>query len=113
MRADKLPPGTGVWVSRYFSHFDSTSEQRVGFHTALREDGFGTPDRVREIGVDEETTGDGYWHHWAFTVIDASEEALRGADERAKHLAEQHGVRYDGWAVQRDTASGKPKVEAS
>jgi hypothetical protein len=111
LRADRLQPGSRVWVCHYFSHFGSTSDQRLAFQRALREDGFGTPGRVREIGADEEITGDGYWHHWAFTLIEASEEPLRAAEERARRVAEQHGVQFDGWEVQRETQSGMPGVE--
>lgn len=111
MKADGLPPGSRVWVSHYFSHFGSTHEQRVVFHAALRDGGFGTPGRVAEIGADEEITGDGYWHHWAFTLLDASAEVLRGADERARQLAHQHGVQYDTWEVQRDATSGSPRSD--
>jgi hypothetical protein len=46
------------------------------------------------IGADEELTGYGYWHHWAFTVFTASPEELTRADEVAQRIANEHGVTY-------------------
>jgi hypothetical protein len=112
LAADALPPGTRVWVTHFFSHFFSTWEQRHTFRAALREAGFGTPGDFQEIGSDEEITGDGYWHHWAFTVLEATAERLTEADAAARAVAAAHGVRYDAWHVQRvgDHVDGKPRI---
>ena len=79
---------------------------------ALRQAGFGTTGRFAQIGTDEEVSGDGYWHHWTFTVFDADPETLRSADERARRIASAHGVRYDGWKVQRHVPfeTGRPRL---
>ena len=109
LAADELPSDSSIWVSHFFSHFGSSYAEREAFHDALREAGFGTPSRFTEVGADEELEGDGYWHHWAFTVFEATEPALRAADQRARTVAEAHGVRYDQWMVQRDRAD-RPRL---
>jgi hypothetical protein len=108
LRSDELPDGVGVWVTHRFRHPGASDEQRAAFHVALRTAGFGTPGTHTEIGADEELTGDGHWHHWAFTVIEASADELRDADVCAREVATAHGVQYDGWAVQRHETTGKP-----
>ena len=90
-----------MWVSHYFSHFGSSLAERETFRDALREAGFGAPDPPGEVGVTEEVSGDGYWHHWAFTILAASSEELTAADDRACRIAAANGVRYDSWEVQR------------
>jgi hypothetical protein len=54
-----------------------------------------------EVGADEELTGDGYWHVWAFTLTEANDDALTNADARASAVAKEHGARYDEWSVMR------------
>lgn len=112
LEADALAPGTRIWVTHFFSHFGSSYAERAAFHDALRQSGFGTPGRFTEIGADEELEGDGYWHHWAFTVLEARPKELRQADKRARELAEAHGVRYDDWKVTRspDPLTGAPRL---
>ena len=109
LESEALPPRTRVWVTHFFSHFGSSYAERTAFHDALRAAGFGTPGRFTEIGADEEQTGDGYWHHWAFTVSEANADELRAADERARELATSHGVQYDGWEVKRHATTGAPE----
>ncbi len=109
LESDALPPGTRVWVTHFFRHFGSSYAERTAFHDALRAAGFGTPGKVTEIGADEELTGNGYWHHWAFTVSEANADELRAADERARELATSHGVQYDGWEVKRHATTGAPE----
>jgi hypothetical protein len=108
LEEDRLAPGTLVWVTHFFSHFGSSYEQQAAFQDELRANGFGTPGPFREIGADEELTGDGYWHHWAFTALKASPVQLRRADETAQSIASAHGVRYDGWHVERHRVTGMP-----
>jgi hypothetical protein len=110
LRAGEVPEGAQVWVTHFFSHPGSSLLDRRGFHDALRAAGFGTPGAHTEIDADEEVAGDGFWHHWAFTVIPASEASLAAADHRARDIADGHGVQYDGWSVQRDPITGKPRV---
>jgi hypothetical protein len=57
-------------VTHFFSHFAS-EPQREALREALRAAGMGTPGRGSEIDSDEKLEGDGYWHHWAFTVLNA------------------------------------------
>jgi hypothetical protein len=111
LAADGLAPKTRVWITHFFSHFGASERDRATFRDALLEAGFGTIGKFAEIGTDEEATDDGYWHHWTFTVFEASPERLRGADEVARELAHAHGVRYDGWMVQRQMGDvGSPKL---
>jgi hypothetical protein len=99
---DGLDPWDSVWVAHYFSFFESTHEQRDAFRVDLRAVGLGV--EPGEIGADEELTGDGYWHLWAFSQLAATREALGDAHHRAGEIGETHGVRYDDWRVMRDRA---------
>src|SRR5947209_4245627 len=87
LEADNLERGTRVWTTHFCSHFGSSETERSDFRDALRQAGFGTTGRFAQIATDEEVSGDGYWHHWAFTVFDADPETLRSADERARRIA--------------------------
>jgi hypothetical protein len=83
------------------------------FCSALRDAGFGRPDRFGEVGSEEESPGDGNSFYWAFTVVPATREALASADRMASEIAHTHGVRYDRWTVQRDVSGGRRRsVEA-
>ena len=97
LEADDLGTGARVRTAHFFTHFGSSATQRSEFCGDLREAGFGTI----EIGSDEQDTGNGYWHHWAFTVFDAVPDVLRDADQRAREIADSHGANYNGWEVQR------------
>ena len=102
LRAEGTPVEARVWVTHFFSHSGSSEPMRAAFRDALRSGGFGTPGAFTEIGSDEVAEGDGLWHHWSFTVIDASPGELRRADRLAREIAETHGAVYDEWSVQRD-----------
>lgn len=91
LRAAGISPDEQIWVAHYFSHFGASSEERRAFRDALLAAELGVGDG--EVGADEEVTGDGNWHVWAFTVVAASEEALRQADTRARDIASRYGVR--------------------
>ena len=95
------PAPTQVWVKHDFSHFGSSQDERAAFRGALTANGFGTPhDHWSGVGTDEEVEGDEYWHHWTFTLVE-SPDTVKLMDERAAKIAEEHGVQYDGWEVQR------------
>jgi hypothetical protein len=103
--ADGLLPHDRIWVGHFFSHFGAEWEERQKFREALRGAGFG----VRgEVNSDEEITGDGYWHHWAYTETRASAKACKRLDRIAEKISVEHGVRYDGWMVARGM-SGIPR----
>ena len=108
LAGDGLDPWDRLWVAHYFSFFESTREQRSAFRDDLRAVGLGV-EPTGEIGSDEEITGDGYWHLWAFSLLPANREALVDAHRRAREIAEAHGVRYDEWCVMRD-ANGALRV---
>jgi hypothetical protein len=74
LAADQLPPQARIWTTHFFSHFDSSEGERERFRDELSASGFGP-----EIGSDEEASGDGYWHHWAFTVLRAEPAVLRAS----------------------------------
>jgi hypothetical protein len=94
---DRLPPGSRIWTTHFFSHFYSSEGERERFRAELNANGFGPA-----IGSDEEVSGNGYWHHWAFTELLAEPAVLEQADERARQVAATSGVRYEGWKVQRE-----------
>ncbi len=98
LERDGLPPERRIWVSHFFSHFGSTQSQRQAFRDQLRAAGFGAGG---EVASDEEVTGDGYWHHYAHTLIPASPETCRELDTKATEIAASHGVRYDLWHLAR------------
>ena len=108
LQAEGTPPEARVWVTHRFSHFGSDEAEREAFREALRAGGFGTPGNFTEIGSDEELEGDGYWHHWAFTVARAEPDELKKLDKRAHEIAAAHGVRYNGWSVPRYGPTGPP-----
>jgi hypothetical protein len=112
LQADDLPAGARIWVAHFFSHFNSTYAQHDAFRRDLEAAGFGTPSAgfPRPIDSDEEIEGDGFWHHWAYTVVEASPAYLRLMDSRARQIAEQHGVRYDRWRVDSNPITGAPRV---
>jgi len=109
---DGLDPEARIWITHFFGHFGSTASQRESFRDELAEAGFGSVGRFAEIGSAEEVEGDELWHHWTFTVFAAEPEILVRADEAAQRIANAHGVRYDGWMVQRRPLDGPPRLEA-
>jgi hypothetical protein len=92
-------------VTYFFSHFQSTWSERARFKQALRSAGFHEPENARSVGSDEEITGDGHWHHWAFTRVVDELKALEAADRTVGSVSRTHGVRYDGWSFGDDGAS--------
>lgn len=61
---------------------------------------------VAEVIVDEEISGDGWWHVTAFTTLRLSPEAIRESERQMMRLAVATGVRYDGWQVTLNAAGG-------
>lgn len=105
LKADSFSQGDRIWVAHFFSHFHSPWAERFYLREALKGSGFGIGG---DVDSDEEITGDGYWHHWAYTVIPASAEKCLRLDRLAEEIAREHGARYNGWMVVRD-ADGKPR----
>jgi hypothetical protein len=93
LRIEGIPDDQLIWTTHFFSHFFSSYEERNAFSGDLIEAGFDNVDAVEEL------EGDQYWHHYTLTLHQASEVALRGADEAAARISERHGVRYNGWQV--------------
>jgi hypothetical protein len=112
LQADGIPASAHVWVTHNFSHVGASCDELAKFREALAANGFGTSsDRHPDpIGSDEEVEGDGYWHHYAFTVVEASPGSLRLMNEKAGQTAKQHGVQYNGWAVQRNARTQAPRL---
>jgi hypothetical protein len=54
---------------------------------------------ITDVTVDEEVTGDGYWHVAAFaTCLLAVSEASR-IEHRMEQIAQEANATYDGWQV--------------
>jgi hypothetical protein len=96
-------------VTHLFSQFGSSEPERASFRAPLRSAGFGTRSKTHaEISSDEGVEGDGFWHHWAFTVLPASPQVLAKAYQLAQKIAAAHSVRKDGWKVQRHGITDAP-----
>jgi hypothetical protein len=54
---------------------------------------------VAEVTVDEEISGDGWWHVAALTSLRLTPEAIRGSKLEMMRLAAATGIRYHGWQV--------------
>ena len=71
---------------------------------------------AEEVVVDEEVSGDGWWHVAAFTTLRLTPEAVRKSKQQMMQLAVATGIRYDGWKVtlnvgeQRQLASRRPDL---
>jgi Regulator of ribonuclease activity B len=107
LRAERVSPDEHMWVAHYFSHFGSSRSERTAFRAELKSAGFG---ESGEVSADEEITGDGYWHHYAFTKLNASVERCEELDKIARAVADKHGVRYDHWEVVRDREGNRKNL---
>lgn len=54
---------------------------------------------ITDVVVDEEVTGDGYWHVAAFTTCLLTVPEAGGVERRMEQIAEDAGAEYDGWRV--------------
>ena len=54
---------------------------------------------ITDVVVDEEISGDGWWHVAAFPVLRLTPEAIVGAKRLMMRLAAATGIRYHGWHV--------------
>jgi hypothetical protein len=96
LRAEGVGPTDRVRVAHYFSHFGSSWSERQAFREALLSAGFGAGG---EVDSDIEWKNDYYWHHWAFTVVNASEGELTRLDSLAQSIAAEQGAIYNSWRV--------------
>lgn len=71
---------------------------------------------VAEVVVDEEISGDGWWHVAAFTTLRLTPEAIRESKRQMMRLAVATGIHYHGWKVtlnvaeERQLASRRPNA---
>ena len=54
---------------------------------------------IAEVTVDEEISGDGWWHVAAFTTLRLTPETIREFEQQMMRLAVVTGIRYHGWKV--------------
>lgn len=54
---------------------------------------------VADVVVDEEISGDGWWHVAAFTTLRLTPEAVRESKRQMMRVAAATGIRYHGWEV--------------
>ena len=54
---------------------------------------------ITHVTVDEEISGDGWWHVAAFPMLQLTPEAIVGAKRLMRRLAAATGIRYHGWQV--------------
>jgi hypothetical protein len=54
---------------------------------------------ITDVVVDEEITGDGYWHVAAFTAILLTPRVVDQTENRMEQMARDAGARYDGWHI--------------
>jgi hypothetical protein len=71
---------------------------------------------ITDVDLDEEITGDGWWHVAAWPMLLLTPEAIVGAKRLMMRLAAATGVRYDGWTVtltygeEQQLASRRPEL---
>ena len=78
------------WLRHHFTFLanEAGAELAAG---ELRSLGF------RHVVVDEEVTGDAYWHVAAFRVESLDDDHLAGRRAALSELATRHGGDYTGW----------------
>jgi hypothetical protein len=54
---------------------------------------------ITKVAMDEELTGDGYWHVAAFTACLLTASEVVGAERLMEQVAQDAGAEYDGWRV--------------
>ena len=105
LRARGVLPHDRVTLTHFFSHFGGAAEEAAAFRRALWQAGFGD-DRDWDVSSDVEADDPYYLHHCSHTLARASAAVLARADSLAREIAFRHGVRYDGWIVQRQHRRG-------
>lgn len=94
----------------YFFGLGSSGHRPVATEEALSAMGF------TDVVVDEEISGDGWWHVAAFTTLQLTPEAIVGAKRLMMRLAAATGIRYHGWQVtlnmgeEQQLASRRPEL---
>jgi hypothetical protein len=79
-----------VKITHFFS---ATGSEPLPTRALLEAEG------MDEIIVDEELAGDGFWHIAAFTTLLLSPANANDAQDAMERIAQNTGVRYDGWRV--------------
>jgi Regulator of ribonuclease activity B len=83
--------GTGpTEIGHYFSLPQPPGREPAEFASELRDQGF-------EVVVDEELSGDGYWHVAAFRTETLTEWSLAEIRSMLATTARHHNMTYDGW----------------
>jgi Regulator of ribonuclease activity B len=94
----------------YFLRLGSPGDRPVATEEALSAMG------ITDVTVDEEISGDGWWHVAAFPMLQLTPEAIVGAKRLMMRLAAATGIRYQGWHVtlnggeERQLASRRPDL---
>jgi hypothetical protein len=83
--------GTGpTMIGHYFSLAEPPGREPTEFASELVDLGF-------EVIVDEELSGDGYWHVAASRQETLTESSLAAIRSMLATSAERHNMTYDGW----------------
>lgn len=94
----------------YFFGLGSPGDRPVATEEALSAMG------ITDVVVDEEISGDGWWHVATFPMLRLTPEAIVGAKRLMMRLAVATGIRYHGWQVtlnfgqERQLASRRPDL---
>lgn len=83
--------GTGpTEIGQYFSLARAPGREPAQFASELRDLGF-------EVIVDEEVSGDGYWHVAAYRTETPTESSLAETKSMLATTARLHNMTYDDW----------------
>jgi len=73
--------------------FSTQASEPIEAEVALKKYG------VSRVIIDEEISGDGYWHIAAFTEVQLTAPAIGHMNEEMESIAAKTRVKYDGWKV--------------
>jgi len=73
--------------------FSTQGSKPIEAEVALKEYG------VNRVIIDEEISGDGYWHIAAFTGVQLTAPAIGYVNKEMESIAAKTRVKYDGWKV--------------
>ena len=91
-RAERV--GRDVSVPVEVTHsFSSPGLHPAAIVSALRDSG------IVDVVVDEELTGDGFWHVAAFTALRLTAPDVDRAENLMARIARDTSARYDGWTT--------------